>query len=174
MAKIVLSRIDSRLIHGQVITKWLKRVDANRIIIIDDNLAEDKFMLDVYTMAAPPNVKVQILTIDTFIKDWGTNKYGEDKILLLFKDVDHVYNLFNEGFDIKELQVGGLGSGPDRVSVYKNISFNAKDVEQLEELSKKGLTIYLQPVPEDKSRTFEESIRKLKPKIMKDRKGYLI
>lgn len=33
---IVHARIDYRLIHGQVITKWLKRSDANKIIVIDD------------------------------------------------------------------------------------------------------------------------------------------
>ena len=162
MAKIVLSRIDSRLIHGQVITKWLKRVDANRIIIIDDNLANDKFMLDVYSMAAPPNVKVQILSIDNFISGWDLEQYGQDKILLLFKDVAHVYQLFNKGFVLKELQIGGLGSGPGRKSVYKNISFDKKDIQQLKELSIKKLKIYLQPVPEDTLKIFEDSIKKIK------------
>ena len=44
MANISLIRIDSRLIHGQVITKWVKIAKANRIIIIDDELAQDDFM----------------------------------------------------------------------------------------------------------------------------------
>ena len=40
MAKISLIRADFRLIHGQVITKWLKQSNANRIIIIDDALSK--------------------------------------------------------------------------------------------------------------------------------------
>ena len=45
MAKISLVRLDSRLIHGQVITKWVKIAKANRIIIIDDELSKDDFIL---------------------------------------------------------------------------------------------------------------------------------
>ena len=33
-----LVRIDSRLIHGQVVTKWVKQTGANEILIIDDGL----------------------------------------------------------------------------------------------------------------------------------------
>ena len=49
MANISLIRIDSRLIHGQVITKWVKIAKANRIIIIDDELAQDDFMASIGT-----------------------------------------------------------------------------------------------------------------------------
>ena len=31
MSKIVLTRVDSRLIHGQVVTKWLQQSGANEI-----------------------------------------------------------------------------------------------------------------------------------------------
>lgn len=40
---IVLARIDDRLIHGQVMTSWLNYTGANRIIIIDDETANDTF-----------------------------------------------------------------------------------------------------------------------------------
>jgi len=53
MAKISLIRLDSRLIHGQVITKWVKIAKANRIIIVDDELAQDDFMVMIYAAAAP-------------------------------------------------------------------------------------------------------------------------
>ncbi|HAH3645786.1 TPA: PTS sugar transporter subunit IIB [Escherichia coli] len=54
---IVHARIDYRLIHGQVITKWLKRSDANKIIVIDDPLSRDPFLAEVYKMAAPSGVE---------------------------------------------------------------------------------------------------------------------
>lgn len=34
MAEIRLIRIDFRLIHGQVVTKWVKQANADRIIIV--------------------------------------------------------------------------------------------------------------------------------------------
>ena len=46
---VKLTRIDYRLIHGQVITKWTNKAAANRIIVVNDELAKDKFMASVYT-----------------------------------------------------------------------------------------------------------------------------
>ena len=37
MKNIVLIRIDDRLIHGQVVTQWIKDTNGNRILIVDDS-----------------------------------------------------------------------------------------------------------------------------------------
>ena len=42
--EIGLIRVDSRLIHGQVITKWLNYSKANVIVVVDDELSKDSFM----------------------------------------------------------------------------------------------------------------------------------
>ena len=39
---IVLARIDDRLIHGQVVTVWSKVTNCQRIIVCDDDVANDK------------------------------------------------------------------------------------------------------------------------------------
>ena len=41
MKHIVLCRIDDRLIHGQVVTAWVKQTEGNRIVIIDEALVKD-------------------------------------------------------------------------------------------------------------------------------------
>ena len=46
MAEIQIARIDYRLIHGQVVTKWMKAYPAKRIVIVDTELAQDDFMSD--------------------------------------------------------------------------------------------------------------------------------
>ena len=37
MEGIKLVRIDFRLIHGQVITKWSNKISATRIVVVNDN-----------------------------------------------------------------------------------------------------------------------------------------
>jgi len=43
MKKIVLARVDDRLIHTEILTLWVPEVRANRILIVDDIVAKDKF-----------------------------------------------------------------------------------------------------------------------------------
>ena len=69
MLNIVLARVDSRLIHGQVVTKWLQQSNANKIVVVSDELENDEFLQSIYLMAAPPNVEVVVKGNES-IKDW--------------------------------------------------------------------------------------------------------
>lgn len=48
MAEIKLVRVDYRLIHGQVVARWLKVCPVRRIVLVDDVLGSDEFMSDIY------------------------------------------------------------------------------------------------------------------------------
>ena len=39
--KIGTARIDDRLIHGQVATRWTKETNVSRIIVVSDEVAAD-------------------------------------------------------------------------------------------------------------------------------------
>lgn len=43
MPDIVLTRIDNRLIHGQVATQWCGVVGANLLLVANDAVAGDEF-----------------------------------------------------------------------------------------------------------------------------------
>ena len=160
MASIKLIRIDSRLIHGQVITKWLKMSGANRIIIIDDNLAKDPFMGEVYAMAAPKGISVEIFDTDKAVAEWKKDELGKGNLLVLFKDVSNCYKAFKNGFPVKELQIGGLASGPGRVTVFRAVSFDKQDIEQLTEMEKDGVNIILHIIPEEPKMEFAKAVEK--------------
>lgn len=160
MASINLIRLDFRLIHGQVITKWCGQINANRIIIINDDLANDSFMRNIYEMAAPPNVSVEVYTIEKAVELWKTDEMGQGRALVLFKDVKSSLRALQAGFPIKELQLGGIGGGPGRVNVYDGISLDKQDVKDLKEMIEKGAKIILQIVPEKPKLDFEKAIQK--------------
>lgn len=162
MAKIKLIRIDSRLIHGQVITKWLKVASANRIIIIDDELSQDPFMADIYVMAAPQGIAVEIYSVEQAVQLWEDSELGEGELLVLFKGVESCYSAYKKGFPIKNLQIGGLASAPGRTTVFRAVSFDEQDVKQLKELQKGGTKISLQIIPEEPKVEFDKAIEKFK------------
>ena len=43
MAEILLTRVDNRLIHGQVATMWTKVLGANLLLVANDAVANDEF-----------------------------------------------------------------------------------------------------------------------------------
>ena len=64
MRNIVLARVDDRLIHGEVVTAWTPSLSANRIVIVDDTVAADKFNKRVLMALAQQGTKVAVLSVE--------------------------------------------------------------------------------------------------------------
>ncbi|GEL67605.1 PTS system mannose/fructose/N-acetylgalactosamine-transporter subunit IIB [Marinilactibacillus psychrotolerans] len=158
---IVLTRIDFRMIHGQVITQWVKRCDANEIIAVDTSLSKDIFMQEVFKMAAPKGVNIKIMDVDKAIKSQLDGNFEHRKVLLLFKTVQQLYEAVQKGLELKDVQVGGLGGGPDRKSVNNAITLNQEDADWLIEIENKGIEVYLQTTPDYPSMKLEDAVKKL-------------
>lgn len=160
MATIVLCRIDSRLIHGQVVTKWVGQSQANRIAVVSDELDADPFMKSIYLMAAPPNIKVDCYSNGSFAAAWKENQLGDGKVLVLFPSLSAIQDAVQQGFDVTAIQVGGLGGGPNRKAVFQNITLDDHDVGILNDLNNRGIQVLFQTIPEDKPQSLADILKK--------------
>ena len=55
---IEFTRIDDRLVHGQVVTTWLKKYDIEQVIIVSDAVALDKTRQSILKLSAPSGIKI--------------------------------------------------------------------------------------------------------------------
>ncbi len=159
---IVLCRVDSRLIHGQVVTKWVGQSNANRIIVVSDQLEKDKFMRSIYLMAAPPDIKVDCFGKDTLLNAKKNGNLDTGRILLILPDIDTLKSIVETEIYKGKVQIGGLGGGPDRKVVFQNITLNNHDAVILQNLEKQGIEIYFQTIPEDSPKSLDKIIEKFR------------
>lgn len=163
MSKIVLARVDSRLIHGQVVTKWLQQSAANEIIVVSDELEQDEFLQSIYLMAAPPGVEVIIKGTESVKNYWENEASAKNtKVLFLVPDLTTLKEMVEARIVIEAIQVGGLGGGPSRKNVVKNINLSEEDVEILEGLLAKEMDVYFQAIPEETPVPIQKLIEKYK------------
>lgn len=162
MGIIKLVRIDSRLIHGQVITKWIPITGSKTVIIIDDELYKDDFMGQIYASAAPKGVKCFILSVDEAVKSFQEDRLGEGNIMILFQDIENCYQAYKKGFSFKHLQLGEIPKNGERINVFKAISFNLSEAVKLKEISDAGIDVVLQPVPELSKTKLEKVLKQFK------------
>ena len=158
---IVLTRVDFRLIHGQVITRWLTQCQINEIVTVDTALSKDEFMQDVFKMAAPKGVKIKILDIDTAVKQQQEGAFDANRVLMLFKSVKELSDACKAGLKLEEVQIGGLGGGPGRKAVNNAITLDRTDADMLLDLEKEGVKIYFQTTPDHPSITLQQAVAKL-------------
>lgn len=163
MSKIVLARVDSRLIHGQVVTKWLQQSAANEIVVVSDELEQDEFLQSIYLMAAPPGVEVIIKGTESAKNYWANEAAAKNtKVLFLVPDLVTLKEMVEAGVVTEAIQVGGLGGGPSRKNVVKNINLSEEDVEILEGLLAKEMDVYFQAIPEETPVPIQKLIEKYK------------
>ena len=150
MVNIVLTRIDDRLIHGQVMTAWVKSTLGNRIIIVDDVVAKDQFLQKVLRMAAPPDIKVEVYGVDEASGVLKAEPKDNERVIILVKTPKTVEDMVNKGVKIEKMIVGGMGAGPGRKKFYKNISVSNEEKSIFSRLIDKGMDIDIRIVPDDK------------------------
>ena len=159
---IKLVRVDFRLIHGQVITKWSNTISAKEIVVVNDQLSKDEYMAEIYIMAAPPGMKVNVLSINSFVEEAKNGSYGSGNILVLFKNIKDAKDVTDLGIKFKQVQVGGLGSGNGRTSVVKGISIDMEDVNNLAAIQNSGAEVTFQVTPEEQKLSLEKASKKVR------------
>lgn len=151
MRNIVLARIDDRLIHGQVVTSWVKQTNANRIIIIDDPLTKDIFMQRLLKATAPPGISVNIFTTDDAIKFLKEDPSVGENIIILVKVPEVIEALIDGGVLLDKVILGGMGAKEGRNRFNKNVSASPEEVECIKRILEKGVSMYYQMVPNEKA-----------------------
>lgn len=157
MKHILVTRIDDRLIHGQVVTAWIKQYPINKILIIDGELSKNKLMERIYKAAAPVGIEVVIMdqeSAEVFLKEAPLPK---ENIMILVKVPQVLEGLLHAGIDITKIILGGMGAKPGRKTFNKNVSANEDETDCFKRIIDSGVEIYYQLVPSEK----EVNIRKL-------------
>jgi len=158
---IALTRVDFRLIHGQVITRWLTQCQINEIVTIDTMLKQDVFMQEVFKMAAPKGVKIRIISTEEAAAAQQSGEFEKNRVMLLFKSVGELDKAVRAGLKLEQVQIGGLGGGPGRKAVNNAITLDRHDADLLLGLEQLGIEIYFQTTPDYPSETLQKAIAKL-------------
>ena len=149
MQGVVLTRIDDRLIHGQVMTSWLNFTSANKIMVIDDQTAADPFMKTVLKNAVPGNVGLGVFTVQKAVARLKKGFKPDDKVIILVKYPKTVLMLIKRGIQFGHLNIGGMGAGIGREKFYKNISASEEEREILKKIVDSGCRTEIQIIAED-------------------------
>jgi len=149
MPNILLTRIDNRLIHGQVATQWNGSLGANLILVANDAISEDTMR----HMAAPAEVQTRFFSIKKTIE--VIHKASErQKIFLLVDNPVDALRLVEGGVPIGKLNIGNMHMEEGKKQVATAVAVNKTDVDAFKKLQELGVKLSIQRVPS----TPEESL----------------
>ncbi len=146
MANIVLSRIDERLVHGQVGVQWVGFSDANIVVVANDEVAEDEIQQNLMEMVLVEGIAIRFWSIQKVI-DTIHKASDRQKILLVCRTPKDFRLLVDGGVPITSINVGNMHYAEGKNQIAKTVSVNSEDVEELNKLKALGVSCTIQGVP---------------------------
>ncbi|PNV63562.1 hypothetical protein C0033_02560 [Clostridium sp. chh4-2] len=145
-------RLDDRLVHGVVATNWIPRMGIDRAVVIDRASMEDPMMKSALRMATPKSVFLSVIDLEKFLKNDRENKYGNEKVMIIVKNLQTIIDLADAGFPMKEVILGNMGrqgDASDAIPVTRYLAVNTETIAQTEYLHRKGIKLIGQLIPEN-------------------------
>ena len=107
---VTTMRIDDRLIHGQIVTRWIADAQADTILIADDMAAGDATQQMLLKLVAPANINLLIKTINEAAQLLASSELDDKKVLLMLRNPATALALCNLGFHIDTINVGNISN----------------------------------------------------------------
>lgn len=146
---IALLRVDSRLLHGQVIGAWMPAVRAEGVVVVDAEAAASPYLRVSMELAFPEDLPVQVLAPAEV--DWRSVATGPERLVLLVPDVaaaeDAVERIACAGGSVASLNLGNLHASGSRREIAPSVHLSSAELLALRRLAGRGVEVELRPLP---------------------------
>lgn len=146
---ILLTRIDNRLVHGQVGVTWTKTLGANLILVANDEVAQNVLQQKLMKSTADSSgAQIRFFTLQKTI-DIISRAADRQKIFIVVKTPADALALLKGGVPIKKVNVGNMHFAPGKKEVTKKVYIDQQDKTDLMQLVNRDVDVYIQDVPGD-------------------------
>lgn len=146
---ILLTRIDNRLVHGQVGMTWTNTLGANLVVVANDEVATDSVQQNLMDMVLPETVQIRFFTLEKTIRIIG-KAAPHQKILLVVKTPEDVLTLVEGGVPIEFLNIGNLHFSEGKQQLSSTVSVDKNDVETFRKLNQLGVKMEVKGIPSER------------------------
>ncbi|WP_122643049.1 PTS sugar transporter subunit IIB [Luxibacter massiliensis] len=145
--KIEMLRVDERLLHGQILLKWMEEAGCTKVVFVDDETAENPVMKKILELSFPPGYECSIQGISGF--RGLMEAQGEEKSFVVVKKISTLYEMFKQGYVPGIINLGNTSYGIGKLKLAQGVYTTLREKEQLMEISLRAALFY-QPVPDSR------------------------
>lgn len=146
-SKIVLVRIDNRLVHGQVGGPWSASLDVNVLVVVDNEVVLDPLQQRLMEFVANSNnIRILFFSVQEFIEALA-NSSPHSKMFVVVRNVRTVSELVDAGVPIDTVNFGNMHYEKGKVPLSRKVYINNEDAESIQNLLDHQVICFMQDVP---------------------------
>ncbi|MBM3070089.1 PTS N-acetylgalactosamine transporter subunit IIB [Enterobacter sp. RHBSTW-00994] len=146
---ILLTRIDNRLVHGQVGVTWTSTIGANLLIVVDDDVAKDDIQQKLMGITADTyGFGIRFFSIEKTIAIIS-KAAPHQKIFLICRTPEIVKKLVEGGVPLKDVNVGNMHFSEGKKQISSKVYVDDNDLSNLQFIKHHGVNVFIQDVPGD-------------------------
>lgn len=153
MTMITMTRIDHRLLHGQVAFTWVKYTGANCILIANDAVAADSLRMAALRLAKPEGVKLVMKSVEDSVKAINSGVTDKYELFIVVESVEDAYRLAQGIADtpraLTSINVGGVKVEEGKRQISKAVFLSPAECDRVRELEGMGIHMYVQMLPSE-------------------------
>ncbi len=145
--QILLTRIDNRLVHGQVGVTWTSTLGANLIIVADDITADDRLTQRLMSsVTKSSSVEIRFYHVNELAAALP-NASEDQKIFLVVRSAQDALHLAESGVLLKSINIGNMHYSRGKKPLNRKVYLDAEDAAALLKLLDMGIELFIQDVP---------------------------
>ncbi len=142
---IVLTRVDNRLIHGQIVQGWLPTLTVSEVLIVSPKVAQKVFLQKMLRLALPSGYKLTVKEAKEAVKYLAEDT---EKVFIIIEDIAILMEMFREGFSPKVITLGNTQFMEGKKQYSPGIFLSEEEVKDLKNIEKeKSISIEIRSLP---------------------------
>lgn len=154
--KVALVRVDSRLVHGQIVEAWVPYTRASALVVLNDEAAASKRIRSIMSMCVPEDLTVVVGRPSEAAAIGARADLADRPAIVLVATPKDALVAYDAGLAFARLNLGNLHFAPGKRQVTTCVSLGDEDRAALRALEERGVAIEVQAVPRERPRPYHE------------------
>ena len=133
--------IDNNFIHGHIGMQWCQEENCELIVIVEDNLVDDKVKQGLIDMAVVGDLKTRYYSVDELIRKYPKLSSKPYNILLIFRNLEDYLTCQLAGLKIDKLILTDLPFKQGFIHLTEEVSLSPSQLEFLKKMQMTGISV---------------------------------
>lgn len=144
---VILTRVDERLLHGQVALTWVNDVHPDAILIANDEAAQNEMAKLALKVAKPQGVKLAIKTVEEGALLLNDPRAADIRIFVIVRTIQDALALAKRTKVIRKVNIGTVRKKEGAKQYCAGVFLDQADLNALQALNRQVDLIEFRMVP---------------------------